>query len=75
MKRAFENSQIVLALVLSGIVKMTKKDEAKRPPAKTMVPWLPWSPTEDIEENTDLNVKSGKKNASFRDEETKFDKF
>jgi len=42
-----------------------------------MVPWLPWSPTEDIEDNTDLKEKTGKKNESYRDseEEPKFDKF
>jgi hypothetical protein len=42
-----------------------------------MVPWLPWSPTEDIEDNTDLKEKAGKKNESYRDseEEPKFDKF
>ena len=64
-------------MIISAIVKLTKSGESEIPAANTMVPWLPWSPTEDIEDNTDLKEKSGTKNQSYRDseEEPKFDKF
>ena len=64
-----------MALIISGIVKMTRGEKVKSPSARTMVPWLPWSPAEDIEESTNLKETKGKKNESFREEEPKFDKF